>query len=93
MYSDPGHQRLSLARPGEVGYRLFDPYPHYPSWEINRSEHGNLSQVDESLGWNRHDASRCAEASCGDFPMLDGNPYLETLRGSSEYEELVAGSR
>ena len=35
----------------ETGYRLFDPYPHYPFWKINRTEHGNLSQFDESLGW------------------------------------------
>ena len=42
----------------ETGYRLFDPYPHYPRWEINRTEHGNLSEFDESLGWKGTPSAR-----------------------------------
>jgi lysophospholipase L1-like esterase len=35
----------------ECGYRLFDPFPHFPAWQINHTEHGNLSQFDATLGW------------------------------------------
>jgi lysophospholipase L1-like esterase len=35
----------------EVAYRLVDPFPYYPPWQINVTEHGNLSQYDAELGW------------------------------------------
>jgi lysophospholipase L1-like esterase len=35
----------------EVVYRLVDPFPYYPPWQINLTEHGNLSRFDEHLGW------------------------------------------
>lgn len=35
----------------ETGYRLLDPFPYYSEEEINATEHGNLSQYDDILGW------------------------------------------
>jgi hypothetical protein len=35
----------------ELAYRLVDPFPYYPPWQINLTEHGNLSQYDAELGW------------------------------------------
>jgi lysophospholipase L1-like esterase len=52
-------QKVSLTLTGlaiaivviEAGFRLIDPYPYYPPWEINHTEHGNLSEFDPVLGW------------------------------------------
>jgi hypothetical protein len=35
----------------EIGYRLLDPFPYFSQPEINRTEHGNLSMYDATLGW------------------------------------------
>lgn len=35
----------------EATYRLVDPFPYYPPWQTNLTEHGNLSQYDPELGW------------------------------------------
>ncbi len=35
----------------EICYRTFDPYPYFGYEEINRTEHGNLSEFDQTLGW------------------------------------------
>lgn len=35
----------------EIGYRVLDPFRHITSDEINRTEHGNLSEYDQTLGW------------------------------------------
>ena len=35
----------------EIGYRLLDPFPYISEDEINLTQHGNLSQYDEVLGW------------------------------------------
>ncbi len=35
----------------ESYYRIFDPYPYFSYAEINRTEHGNLSEYDQTLGW------------------------------------------
>jgi len=35
----------------ESGYRVFDPFPFFSPDEINRTEHGNLSDYDWILGW------------------------------------------
>jgi len=35
----------------EIGYRLLDPFPYFSQSEINRTEHGNLSMYDATLGW------------------------------------------
>ncbi len=33
-------------------YRIFDPFPYFGPWEINQTEHGNLSRYDDVLGWS-----------------------------------------
>lgn len=35
----------------EIAYRVLDPFPYFSSFEINHTEHGNLSTYDETLGW------------------------------------------
>ncbi len=35
----------------ELGYRRIDPYPYFSPWEMNRNEHGNLTEYDARLGW------------------------------------------
>ena len=35
----------------EVGYRTLDPFPYFSEDEINVTQHGNLSQYDDLLGW------------------------------------------
>ena len=35
----------------EIGYRVLDPFPYFSSDEVNLTQHGNLSQFDEILGW------------------------------------------
>jgi lysophospholipase L1-like esterase len=35
----------------EITYRIFDPFPYVPWWKDNHTEHGNLSQYEETLGW------------------------------------------
>ena len=42
----------------EVGFRVLDPYPYISPSEVNRSEHGNLSQYDPVLGWKGVPAAR-----------------------------------
>lgn len=39
---------LALA---ELGYRLIDPFPYFPPWEINKTQHGNLTEFHPRLGW------------------------------------------
>jgi hypothetical protein len=39
---------LGLA---EIGYRLVDPFPYFPPWEINKTQHGNLTEYHPRLGW------------------------------------------
>jgi hypothetical protein len=39
---------LALA---ELGYRMFDPFPYFPPWEINKNQHGNLTEYQPRLGW------------------------------------------
>jgi GDSL-like Lipase/Acylhydrolase family len=35
----------------EAGYRLLDPFPFLPPWEVNR-ERGHLTRYDPELGWS-----------------------------------------
>ena len=35
----------------EIGYRIIDPFPYFSDDEINLTQHGNLSQYDQLLGW------------------------------------------
>jgi hypothetical protein len=35
----------------EAGYRLVDPFPFFPPWEVNR-ERGHLTRYDPQLGWS-----------------------------------------
>jgi lysophospholipase L1-like esterase len=42
----------------EIGFRVLDPYPYIAPSEVNRSEHGNLSQYDPVLGWKGVPAAR-----------------------------------
>ena len=35
----------------EIGYRTLDPFPYFSEDEINVTQHGNLSQYDDELGW------------------------------------------
>lgn len=35
----------------EAAYRALDPFPFIYRWERNHSDHGNLLQYDETLGW------------------------------------------
>lgn len=35
----------------EMGYRVLEPFPFFSNEEINDTEHGNLSEYDETLGW------------------------------------------
>lgn len=35
----------------ETAYRLFDPFPFFSPEEVNSTDHGNLSEYDETLGW------------------------------------------
>lgn len=35
----------------EAGYRVFDPFPFFPPWEVNR-ERGRLTRYDPQLGWS-----------------------------------------
>ena len=35
----------------EVGYRTLDPFPYFSEGEVNVTQHGNLSQYDNELGW------------------------------------------
>jgi len=35
----------------EIGYRIIDPFPFFSDDETNLTQHGNLSQYDELLGW------------------------------------------
>jgi hypothetical protein len=39
---------LALA---EVGYRVIDPFPYFRESEVNRTEHGNLTEYHPLLGW------------------------------------------
>lgn len=39
---------LALA---ELGYRLVDPFPYFPPWEVNKTQHGNLTEYHPRLGW------------------------------------------
>jgi len=41
---------LALAV-AEAGYRVIDPFPYFPESEINRTEHGNLTEYHPLLGW------------------------------------------
>ena len=41
---------LALAV-AEIGYRVIDPFPYFPESEVNRTEHGNLTEYDPLLGW------------------------------------------
>lgn len=40
---------LALA---ELGYRLLDPFPYFPPSEINKNQHGNLTEYHPRLGWS-----------------------------------------
>ena len=35
----------------EIGYRVIDPFPYYSENSVNLTQHGNLSQYDQVLGW------------------------------------------
>lgn len=35
----------------EIGYRIIDPFPFFSADQTNLTQHGNLSQYDELLGW------------------------------------------
>lgn len=35
----------------EMGYRILDPFPFFSKNEINSTEHGNLTEYDQTLGW------------------------------------------
>lgn len=35
----------------EAGYRVLDPFPFFPPWEVNR-ERGRLTRYDPQLGWS-----------------------------------------
>jgi hypothetical protein len=35
----------------EIGFRVLDPTPFFSDFEINNTEHGNLSVYDDALGW------------------------------------------
>ncbi len=36
----------------ELGYRIFDPFPYFSPWEINKNQHGNLTEYHPRLGWS-----------------------------------------
>jgi len=62
----PGLARLALALAAltgcgfllELGIRVLDPYPYVPPAEVNRTQHGNLSEYDAFLGWKGVPAAR-----------------------------------
>lgn len=36
----------------EIGYRIFDPFPYFNKFEINSTDHGNLSAYHPRYGWS-----------------------------------------
>jgi hypothetical protein len=46
-----GAVSLALAL-AELGYRIFDPFPYFSPWEINKNQHGNLTEYHPRLGWS-----------------------------------------